>query len=238
MDAPEQDTCGYQSATDYLAFVLRFAPDGVVHLEYDQTREDGYGRRLAYVWYELGRDVYQVNEVMIRNGWAESEAYAPDVKWSLQLNKAEQFSLDHVLGVRLECGGFHEAIGSEPSEEQKRQAEKNQPNQGQFAWVADGENATMTNPGESYTAGNDGADGSGDGSGDDSDYTAPVPTEEPPAAETSGSCDPSYPGVCIAPISQVGDLDCGQVPYARFQVIPPDPHGFDADSDGVGCESN
>jgi micrococcal nuclease len=44
--------------------------------------------------------------------------------------------------------------------------------------------------------------------------------------------------VCIAPIAEVDDLDGGQVPYARFQVVPPDPHGFDGDNDGIGGESN
>ncbi|MBW4564628.1 MAG: excalibur calcium-binding domain-containing protein [Mojavia pulchra JT2-VF2] len=24
--------------------------------------------------------------------------------------------------------------------------------------------------------------------------------------------------------------------YRRFRVMPPDPHGFDRDGDGVGCE--
>jgi len=27
------------------------------------------------------------------------------------------------------------------------------------------------------------------------------------------------------------------VPYKRFRVLPPDPHGFDSDHDGMGCES-
>jgi len=54
-------------------------------------------------------------------------------------------------------------------------------------------------------------------------------------ADNSGNCDPSYPGVCIAPAPP--DLDCGDIPYRRFQVLPPDPHNFDRDGDGVGCES-
>ncbi len=53
----------------------------------------------------------------------------------------------------------------------------------------------------------------------------------------AGECDPSYPNVCIPPIEVTGDLDCGQISYRRFEVLPPDPHGFDGDSDGVGCES-
>lgn len=50
------------------------------------------------------------------------------------------------------------------------------------------------------------------------------------------SCDPHYPTVCIPPYPP--DLDCKDVPYRRFTVIQPDPHRFDGDFDGVGCESN
>jgi len=49
-----------------------------------------------------------------------------------------------------------------------------------------------------------------------------------------GRCDPSYPTVCIPPPPP--DLDCRDIPYRRFKVLPPDPHGFDRDGDGVGCE--
>jgi len=49
------------------------------------------------------------------------------------------------------------------------------------------------------------------------------------------SCDPSYPDVCIAPYPP--DLDCGEIGYSNFRVIGSDPHGFDRDNDGIGCES-
>jgi len=62
---------------------------------------------------------------------------------------------------------------------------------------------------------------------------APVPAA-PPAAP-AGNCDPSYPGICMPPYPP--DLDCGDVPFRRFVVVAPDPHGFDGDHDGVGCES-
>jgi hypothetical protein len=52
---------------------------------------------------------------------------------------------------------------------------------------------------------------------------------------SAGDCNPSYPGVCIH--SAPPDLDCKDVPYRRFQVLPPDPHNFDRDGDGIGCES-
>ena len=61
-----------------------------------------------------------------------------------------------------------------------------------------------------------------------SESTPPVkPTEEK-------SCDASYPTVCIA--SYPPDLNCIDIPYSNFQVFAPDPHGFDGDNDGVGCE--
>jgi hypothetical protein len=60
----------------------------------------------------------------------------------------------------------------------------------------------------------------------------PAPTH--PAAPRR--CDPSYPDVCIPPYSQVGDLDCPDVPYTNFRVIGSDPHRFDRDHDGIGCE--
>jgi micrococcal nuclease len=41
--------------------------------------------------------------------------------------------------------------------------------------------------------------------------------------------------VCIPPAPP--DLDCKDVPYRRFQVLAPDPHNFDRDDDGIGCES-
>jgi hypothetical protein len=59
---------------------------------------------------------------------------------------------------------------------------------------------------------------------------SPTPIGSPVAA-----CDPAYPTVCIPPPPP--DLDCADIPYRRFTVLPPDPHHFDGDHDGIGCES-
>ena len=48
-------------------------------------------------------------------------------------------------------------------------------------------------------------------------------------------CDLSYPDVCIRPFPP--DLDCPEVPHRNFKVLPPDPHDFDREGDGIGCES-
>ncbi len=50
-----------------------------------------------------------------------------------------------------------------------------------------------------------------------------------------GNCDPSYPTVCIPPPPP--DLDCDDVSATGFRVEGADPHGFDGDGDGIGCES-
>lgn len=71
-------------------------------------------------------------------------------------------------------------------------------------------------------------------------YPTPIPNTErmatiPPVIVAPSNCDPSYPGVCIPPPPP--DLDCGQISYRRFVVLPPDPHNFDGDLDGIGCEN-
>ncbi len=62
----------------------------------------------------------------------------------------------------------------------------------------------------------------------------PPPSQPAPPRPPAGQCHPSYPTVCIPPPPP--DLDCGDIPYKRFRVLAPDPHGFDRDGDGIGCE--
>jgi micrococcal nuclease len=68
-------------------------------------------------------------------------------------------------------------------------------------------------------------------------YVPPIVVPTPTAANLSngGNCDSSYPTVCIPPPPP--DLDCKDIPYRRFRVLPPDPHHFDGDHDGIGCET-
>jgi hypothetical protein len=41
--------------------------------------------------------------------------------------------------------------------------------------------------------------------------------------------------VCIK--SPPPDLNCGDIPFKNFQVTGSDPHGFDRDNDGIGCDT-
>lgn len=52
----------------------------------------------------------------------------------------------------------------------------------------------------------------------------------------TANCEPSYPDICIPLPPPV--LDCSDISSKNnFTVLFPDPHGFDDDYDGIGCES-
>jgi PKD repeat protein len=57
--------------------------------------------------------------------------------------------------------------------------------------------------------------------------------EEMPEEESS--CDSSYPNLCVPPPPPI--LACDDVEATNFEVQSPDPHGFDVDNDGIGCET-
>jgi micrococcal nuclease len=65
--------------------------------------------------------------------------------------------------------------------------------------------------------------------------TMEVRLPSPIPLETTGNCDPAYPTVCIP--SPPPDLDCKDVSYKNFKVLQPDPHNFDGDGNGIGCEN-
>lgn len=55
------------------------------------------------------------------------------------------------------------------------------------------------------------------------------------STSSQNQCDSSYPDFCIPPTPP--DLNCSDIPQKNFTVLQPDPHGFDGDQDGIGCES-
>lgn len=65
--------------------------------------------------------------------------------------------------------------------------------------------------------------------------STPRPTVTPVPVDERTNCDPAYPTVCIPP--RPPDLDWGEIPHRNFSVLPPDPHRFDGDKDGIGCEA-
>lgn len=57
----------------------------------------------------------------------------------------------------------------------------------------------------------------------------------PKSTSSTNECDSSYPDFCIPPFPP--NLNCTDIPQKNFTVLQPDPHGFDRDQDGIGCES-
>ncbi len=55
-----------------------------------------------------------------------------------------------------------------------------------------------------------------------------------PQVVSKQNCDPAYPDLCVPKDSP--DLKCSDVEERNFKVLPPDPHKFDRDRNGIGCE--
>src|SRR5215217_1386504 len=78
-----------------------------------------------------------------------------------------------------------------------------------------------------------GFDGDNDGIGCETGARGEVTEGE---VEGGGAaCDSSYPDTCIPPPPP--DLNCDDVSDTDFRVEGSDPHDFDRDNDGIGCES-
>jgi micrococcal nuclease len=99
---------------------------------------------------------------------------------------------------------------------------------GSAIWNNDGDTAFVTDPsGNIHTS---------LGYGPPPPAASPAPPPPPvPFAGGGGTCDSSYQDVCIPPPPP--DLDCGDIPHRDIRVVGSDPHGFDGNHDGVGCES-
>ena len=65
--------------------------------------------------------------------------------------------------------------------------------------------------------------------------TIATTTTLPDTTTAQANCHPSYPDFCIPPPPP--DLDCGDIEARNCTVLPPDPHRFDGNNDGVGCET-
>ncbi|MGH2755174.1 MAG: hypothetical protein ACRDLB_12175 [Actinomycetota bacterium] len=65
---------------------------------------------------------------------------------------------------------------------------------------------------------------------------SPAAEDPQPSGSSGGSgseCDPNYSGTCVPNVSY--DLNCDDI-AGSVTVVGSDPHGFDGDGDGSGCE--
>jgi micrococcal nuclease len=98
------------------AFLEGLLPVGSqLYLETDVSERDRFGRLLRYVWLERGNAVYQVNEAMVRSGYAAQSSFPPDVKYEERIQEAARFARAHGYGLWSACetdaGGDTNEIG-------------------------------------------------------------------------------------------------------------------------------
>jgi endonuclease YncB( thermonuclease family) len=70
-----------------------------VRLEKDVSETDKYGRLLRYVW--IGDSM--INEILVREGYARSTTYPPDVKYQDRFREAEKLAREENLGLWSKC---------------------------------------------------------------------------------------------------------------------------------------
>jgi endonuclease YncB( thermonuclease family) len=247
IDTPEVDL-GQCFADAASSFVVAVAPPGtVLELEQDVTNEDALGRLLRYAYLPDGR---MLNEQLIRGGFARFTPSSPDRKYVERLQDAEDAARADRLGIWGACGTpsptpVAPSVTPSPAPTPESTAVPFVATPSPTATAPASPTPTpspMPTPNPTATP----SPPTATPTPSPTATATPAPTASPTPAPTAtaaptvaptpaANCDPSYPTVCIPPAPP--DLNCGDIPFRRFQVLPPDPHGFDGDNDGVGCES-
>ena len=93
MDTPERGEKGYLEAKRYLEKLIL---NEKVKLVKDVSERDKYGRLLGYIYTEKGDFI---NEIMVRDGYAEAYPYNPDTKLCPQIIEAEEKAREEKLGI-------------------------------------------------------------------------------------------------------------------------------------------
>jgi micrococcal nuclease len=216
-------------------FVERELLDETVALEWDAQRLDRYDRTLAYVW--LGEVLF--NARLLHEGYAQLLTIPPNVMYVERFRAAEQRARDQNLGLWGKCRLDEEGSPVPRCDPSYTGICLPPPPPDLDCGDIDAEDIEVVgadphgldgdDDGIGCESGNDGGGGGGSGGSGGSGGGSGG------GGGGGGNCDPSYPGVCIPPYPP--DVDCGDIPYEDFTVLPPDPHGFDGDGDGIGCES-
>ncbi len=100
IDSPEtgqsNDDCFAQEAFDANKELVEGKE---VKLKKDVSERDKYGRLLRYVWVD---DIF-VNQYLIKEGYALSAEYPPDIKYAEQFNIFEKQAKENNLGLWSSC---------------------------------------------------------------------------------------------------------------------------------------
>jgi micrococcal nuclease len=239
IDAPEVGSGECYSRASAKVLRVLLPPRSTVRLEADARLDkvDRYGRLLRYVW----RGKTNTNLALMSRGAAAPWFYGGvKGKYASALLSAAV----KAKGTRVGLWGACPGTVLDPT---KAIATKQGTSVGVVAPLPIATPTPTPNPAPSPTPNPaaqcwDAIDNDGDGKTDypsDPGCTSAADTDETDPPPPASNCDPSYVGVCIP--SPPPDLDCGDISFRRFtvrwDVARPDPHGFDGDKDGIGCES-
>jgi len=92
IDAPEKSEYYYQESKEKLASLIK---NKQVSLEKDETDKDRYGRLLRYVYV---KDEF-VNEILVKEGYAEVHVYEPDTRYEEELEQAQRIAKILEIGI-------------------------------------------------------------------------------------------------------------------------------------------
>lgn len=96
IDTPERGEKGYKEASDYLESLIL---NQEVKLTKDVSERGKYGRLVRYI-YSMKGDF--INEIMVREGYAEAYPYNPDTRLCPQIIEAEKLAREEGLGIWAE----------------------------------------------------------------------------------------------------------------------------------------
>ena len=211
-----------------------------VVLEKDVSETDRFGRLLRYVWVRSAGRWTLVNLELVRRGFAQVVTYPPDVKYVDLYLAAQAEARSARRGLWAPPPGPTSASrptprptsASRPTPRPTSAAHRDRdcPDFSSQAAAQRYFEATGGSPSNNF----DNLDADHDGVACEGLRSGRGGGTSPTSRPRRSGCDPSYPGVCISP--RPPDLDCPQISYRRFAVIGSDPHRFDADNDGIGCE--
>lgn len=243
IDTPERGMPFFDEAT---AANSKLVQGKTVYLVKDVSETDRYGRLLRYVYLADGTFV---NTELVRQGFAKLATFPPDVAKEAEIRAVQQdavaagrglwagtpqgTTVNRAGNLRSGPGTNYPIVGSAQSGQTLSIVAQN--GAGDWLKLEDGKwiAAFLVNNAPTGLA----VDGAASAQPVQEVPPTATPLPVPPtptAAPVQQSCDPSYPTICIPP--GVADLDCDEIPYRRFQVVGADPHRFDGDHDGIGCE--
>lgn len=96
IDAPEKVDCFSKKSAERLSNIVL---SKLVKLERDVSETDRFGRLLRNVYLE---GVF-INELMVKEGYASSYSYPPDITLQEKIVSAQKYSQENNLGLWAEC---------------------------------------------------------------------------------------------------------------------------------------